>query len=95
MTVTNLPTTANLHSYQDSVATINGRTYRWPSNYQWKQLSKRHNGNEFDAIRHLVKDWFNISPVTIELAQEIANHALTRFDAAGHALAFLRRANGR
>ncbi|TLP42654.1 hypothetical protein FDK21_19265 [Cohaesibacter sp. CAU 1516] len=79
----------------DSTAIINGRSYRWPSNYQWKQLSKRHNADEFDAIRGMLKDWFNSTPVTIELAQEVADNALSVFDASGQALAFLRRANGR
>ncbi|WP_114010803.1 hypothetical protein [Cohaesibacter intestini] len=94
MTVTNLSATASPDHRQGTTAIINGRAYRWPSNYQWKQLDKRHNADELDAIHRTLKDWFDTSPVTIELAQEIADNALSAFDASGQALAFLRRANG-
>ena len=87
--------TATNATCSDKSTIINGRTYLWPSNYQWKQLSKRHNADEFDAIRRTLKDWFSSSPITIKLEQEVADNALSAFDASGQALAFLRRANGR
>lgn len=87
--------TAEGNNRSDDVAIINGRTYRWPSNYQWKQLSKRLSADEFDAIRGTLEDWFSNSPVTIKFEQEVADNALSAFDASGQAFALLRRANGR
>ncbi len=95
MTVTNISMTAPHLHHQGTTTVINGRTYRWPSNYQWKQLSKRHSADEFDAIRGTLEDWFSNSPVTIKFEQEVADNALSAFDASGQALALLRRANGR
>lgn len=95
MTVTNLSATASPYFRQGTTAIINSRTYRWPSNYQWKQLSKRRNEDELDVIRSTLEDWFSNSPVTIKLEQEIADNALSAFDASGQAFALLRRASGR